>query len=301
MNSMTGFGKGDFTLALATEGEEEEDLREGFAVEVKSLNHRYLDINLRAPERFYHFEVKLREAVKKKFSRGAFTFYIKSQGRASGAFKLNLPLIRAYLDAEKELKDRFALEGKVDLSSVLRIKDIFTAGAVDEDRDAERDWVDFKAGLDLALEGLAVMRETEGATLKSDIEARLGTLERFLDEIEKRVPEVVDRMIEKLKAQVTELLGEGYDETRIISESVMFADKTNVTEEVVRFRSHTAQMRRYLVMDEPIGRRLDFLCQELLREANTIGSKSPDVPISQAVIEIKGELEKIREQVQNIE
>jgi uncharacterized protein (TIGR00255 family) len=297
---MTGYGKAEFTLSSGVKNDLGEDILDSFAIEVKSLNHRYLDIKLKAPERFYPIEIWIREEVKKTFSRGSFAIYVKSINKGASSFSLNMPLIRAYLGAEKELKDHFALEGKLDLNSVLHVKDIFIP-AIGEAIDAKQDWERFKPALALALDELMIMRRVEGDALKHDILERLEEMEGLLTAIEARVPLVVKAMADGFRVRLSELIGEAVDEVRIASEAAVFADKTNVAEEVVRFRSHLRQVRSYMDSKDSVGRKLDFLCQELLREANTIGSKSPDVDISQSVVELKGELEKIREQVQNVE
>jgi uncharacterized protein (TIGR00255 family) len=179
----------------------------------------------------------------------------------------------------------------------LRFKDIFTP---EQESGSEDDWNDFEQGLIEAMKALSLMRELEGETLKVDILDRCEKIEGYLAQVEARAPEAAVRYKERLTEEIKRLV-QVVDESRLITEVAILADKTAVDEETVRLRSHLEQMRRYLNMDEPIGRRLDFLCQEILREANTIGSKAIDVDLTRVVVEIKGELEKVREQVQNIE
>lgn len=284
----------------------------GFTVEVKSLNHRNFDLKLRAPERFFPLEANLRQFVKQRFERGSFTVLVSRETTVTDeTLRLNVPLVEAYLEAEKELRKNFAVDGRLDPAFILGSKDVFVKGAVSSaassasssygQRDDQLDWDSLKRGLDKALGELALMREAEGVTLKGDVELRLAEVEGILDDIEKRLPGILEDLSQRLSTELREFIDKGIDEQRLVAEVAFFAEKTNVAEEITRTRSHLTQMRRYLDVDEPVGRRLDFLCQELLREINTISSKTPDVKVTQAVVEIKGELEKIREQVQNIE
>jgi uncharacterized protein (TIGR00255 family) len=285
---MTGFGRAEFTI--------DEDV---YTIEAKSLNHRYRDIKIRMPERFFPLEAKIREEIKKGFSRGSFSLYVSSVSGPVEALEVNIPLVRKYLEAEFKLKRRFGLSGKVDSPLLLQLRDILTSSRGEED--LERDWKAFNQGLKAALNQLLEMRETEGEALKNDIGMRFVFIERFLLNIEGRLPEVLDSYRENLIEEMRGLIGDKVDETRLLTEAALFAQRTDPSEEIVRFKSHIAKMRDYLALSEPVGRRLDFLCQEMLREANTLASKSSDVEITQAVVEIKGELEKVREQVQNIE
>ncbi len=304
--SMTGYGRAEFVIETkpvveVVEGLEEKSVfRDSFTVEVRSLNHRYLDVTLRCPERFLPLESKIREEIKRRISRGSCSVFIRPSRFEEDNLTLNVPLIRTYLEAEKELRERFGLEGRLDLNFILRLKDIFSTSSASRP-DLDNDWRSLGEGLGRALDGLEEMRLIEGAALKEDLFKRLEVIEGSLDTIEARIPEVVSEYRQRLTREFKEFIGEGMDESRIIAEAAVFADKTNIAEEVVRFTSHISQMRRYLELEEPVGRRLDFLCQELLREINTMASKSPDLQITQTSIELKGELEKIREQVQNIE
>ena len=276
----------------------------GFVVEVKSLNHRNFDLKLRAPERFFPLEANLRQFVRQRFERGSFTVLVTRESSSTDeTLTLNVPLVEAYLEAEKELRKNFAVDGRLDPAFILGAKDVFVKGAASSygRRDEQLDWDSLKGGLDKALDGLALMREAEGVTLKGDVELRLAEVEGILDDIEKRLPKILKDLSQRLSTELREFIDKGIDAQRLVAEVALFAEKTNVAEEITRTRSHITQMRRYLDLDEPVGRRLDFLCQELLREVNTISSKTPDVEVTQAVVEIKGELEKVREQVQNIE
>ncbi|MBI5560097.1 MAG: YicC family protein [Deltaproteobacteria bacterium] len=288
LNSMTGYGRGEATLGP-----------ESFSIELKSLNHRYLDINIRTPERFFPLDTRFREYIKKRFSRGAFSLYINPKGYGRAALRPNIALARAYVESARELKAALGLKGDVDVESLLKMKDIFVFP--EGPNDAERDWKNISRGLNKACEGLSGMRKREGGELKKDIEKRLKNIHGLKEKIGKAVPAYLERYRERLKSEMAVLLGEGKSEDAIAAEAAIFAQRTDISEEIARLKSHTEQFRRYMGFREPVGRRLDFLCQEVIREANTIGSKSPGIKITQMVVEIKAELEKIREQVQNIE
>lgn len=307
--SMTGYGRADFmvTCSLAPSEDIELDesqlseVQENYTVEVKSLNNRYLEVTYRSPESFNRFEIKVRELIKSRFSRGSFSISIRSVMGGGGSTSLNIGLIRNYLDAEKDLKHRFALQGELGIDFMLRQKDIFSPQLVGGCNETV-EWDALKSGLNEALDALSKMRAEEGESLKEDVLGRVDVIEGLLNVIDKKVPHAVAEHRERLKVEFRDFIGSGViSDERIIAEASIFAEKTNIAEEVIRFKSHVSQARKYLSLPEPVGRRLDFLCQEILREANTIGSKSQDIEVSGKVIEIKGELEKIREQVQNIE
>ncbi|HHL39524.1 MAG TPA: YicC family protein [Deltaproteobacteria bacterium] len=287
LKSMTGYGRAGFTL----DGE-------GYVVEVKTLNHRYLDLKARLPERFFPLESRVREEVKRRFSRGHVTIQVRPSQGAGAAFSLNMPLVRAYLEAADRLRDELGIDGAVDVPFLLRIKEVLGAG---EEGDSERDWRVFSEGLGRALDEVDAWRRREGGDLAVHIGAGIKRLDALMKEIERLAPESFEAHRKRLSDELARLVGENVDETRLIQEAALLAQKAAVDEEIARYRSHLNQFSRYMDSDEPVGKRLDFLCQEILREANTIASKSPDVRIVQAVVEIKSELEKLREQVQNIE
>lgn len=287
-NSMTGFGRAEFTIG-----------EESFTVEARSLNHRYLDIKVRTPERFFLLEPRIRAEIKKRFSRGSFSLYVGTVTAPSDSAAVNVPLVRKYIDAEMELKKEFGLEGAVDIPLVLRLREIFSSSPAEED--PEGDWNAFKAGLNSTLDKLQEMRRAEGEGLKKYILSGLELIKRTVLKIEELMPGAVERRREKLTEQIKKLVGDKVDEARLLTESAIFSERTDASEEISRLKSHISRMGEYLELDESVGRRLDFLCQEMLREANTTASKSDDLEIIQTVVEIKGELEKVREQVQNIE
>lgn len=286
--SMTGYGQSDFTVGEAR-----------CSIEVKSVNHRYLDAKIRMPSRFLPLENRVKDELKKRFSRGAFSVYVNVIEGSMDEKVLNTDIVGAYLGAEAELKERFGLQGKLDVSFVLGLNNIFSPASVEVD--LEMEWEGLSGGLEGALTLLAEMRRTEGVEMGRDIAQRLDAVEGLLLSVEKAAPGLVDDYREKLKKKIEELLGSVVDEARVVTEAAVFAERTDITEEVVRFKSHLERMRQYLSLDEPVGRRCDFLCQELLREANTTASKAPDVGIKHTVVEIKAEIEKVREQIQNIE
>lgn len=294
IKSMTGYGRSCFQAA-APDGE----AKEGFYVEIKSLNHRFLDISSRLPERFFALEHRLRDEIKKRFSRGAVTLILNSDGAQRQELNLNLDVARTYLDAAETLREELDIDGELDAQFFLKLKDIFTPGR--KELDAEALWEPLKNGLYAAFEQMDAWRIREGRALRDDLEKRLCALEGFIAKVEALCPQSLAVYRERLKTEMERILGGRVDEARLLQEAAVFAQRSDFSEETVRLKSHMEMFRNYLKADEPVGKRLDFLCQEFLREANTIASKANDAPITQTVVEIKGELEKIREQVQNVE
>lgn len=294
-SGMTGYGSAVFGLSS------EEGKEENFFVEVKSLNSRYLEVNTRIPERFSKFETGIRDLIKKRFSRGVFTVSVISRTAFCNGLRLNHEVVRGYLEAAREIKEKFGVTGSVDVGMILGLRDVFKPSCQGEGgKDLESPLL--LEAVEKALSELVIMRKKEGEALRADIEARLVSMDSRVSGIGKRAPEIIDRFRERLKNSLRELLaGKVMDEQRLLMEVGILAERTNVDEELTRLRSHMDEMGRYLSLSEPTGRRLDFLCQELLREINTIGSKISDAPLTMIVVELKGELEKIREQVQNIE
>lgn len=290
---MTGYGRSDFQVAVAW------DAKETFYVEIKSLNHRFLDISSRLPERFFALEQRIRDEIKKRFSRGAVTLVLNSEGVRQQELTLNLGVVRAYLDAAETLQEELDVEGELDAQFFLKLKDIFTAAKLE--LDAESLWGPLKNGLYAAFEQMEAWRVKEGRALGVDLEKRLCALEGFVAKVEALSPQSIAAYRERLKTEMEKILNGRVDEARLLQEAAIFAQRSDFSEETVRIKSHVEMFRNYMKADEPVGKRLDFLCQEFLREANTIASKANDAPITQTVVEIKGELERIREQVQNVE
>jgi uncharacterized protein (TIGR00255 family) len=292
MRSMTGYGRSEVKDAAGM-----------FTIELRSVNNRYLDVQVKAPRGLAALETRVRKAVQDTFSRGRFDVYITRSGADAGSVRFTVDHNRAeqYIGALKELKARFALPGEIDLALLNALPDIISREEVTED--AERVWSALAGGLAQAMTGLRAMREHEGDTLAHDIAGRLTTIEERINAIRVRVPGTVEQARKRMIDALERILKEQPDPARVAQEIAILAERTDVTEEITRFGSHLSQFRK--LMDgtgaEPVGRKLDFLLQELGREVNTIGSKALDADISLHVVNIKAELEKVREQVQNIE
>ena len=287
--SMTGYGISEFSIG-----------GDKFSLEIKSVNHRFIEINTKSPDRFSLLENKVRDVVKQSCSRGCFNISITSAGEAIGTLKPNIPLARHYLDVLQELQHGLGLKQEIDISLLFKFKDIFSSASIEQD--LARDWNGLKSGLEIALNSLLRMREEEGYALAKDIASRLDYMESISSKMETRAPVVAETYKEKLKQRIANVLGTvSIDEARLLTEVAIFAEKSNITEELVRLKSHCTQFKDMLAADEPVGRKMDFLCQEILREINTIGSKSNDFELANLVVSAKAELEKIREQVQNVE
>ncbi len=286
--SMTGWGRSDFTIGDET-----------YSVEVKALNHRFIDIYLKAPERFSPLENRIRDEVKKRFSRGSFSIYLSPVQGAAPVLKLNLAMAKAYIDAAKELERELGIRGEVDIPLLLKLKDIFSSDK--KAAPSESDWGPLMEGLLRAFGQVEEWRGKEGGALESDLMTRISTVEKHVSDIEALAPKAQEAFRRKLKADMEGIIGGKADESRILLEAALYAERSDISEETVRLKSHINMFRRYFGSAEPIGKKLDFLCQELVRETNTIASKSIDIQITQAVVEMKGELEKIREQAQNVE
>ncbi len=287
IRSMTGFGKGEGG---------------GFVVEMRSVNHKFLDIAPRLPKALSPLEGRLKKAIGERFSRGRIDVFVTSGGSEEGprALKLDVPAAKQYIELLSELKSRFGLPGEVDLNMVGSLKDIIIVQ--EETSDMEALWAALEAPLSEAMNALERMREEEGANLDADVRSRSRNISLGLDDVSKRSPEVVKEYQAKLRDRVEKLSqGMELDGERLAQETALMADRCDITEEIVRGKSHLAQLDKMLGDGGPVGRKLDFLIQEINRELNTIGSKASDFEIAKRVIEMKAEMEKIREQVQNIE
>ena len=289
--SMTGFGR----------GKAKDDNRE-IIIELKTVNHRYLDISLRMPRLMNALEEELRKRIREALSRGRVEVSVSYKNTAENQITvaLNEPIADAYHNALKELADKFGIDNKPDLSLLTGINEIFSISEPEEDEEALGKLL-FSA-LDDAFKVVLDMREKEGEFLTKDILGRCSIINQLVDSIEESSPTVVEEYRRKLEQRLKELLnGTELEESRFQSEVAYFADRSNITEEIIRLRSHLAQLKQSIKKSGSIGRKLDFIVQEMNREANTIGSKSSDITITNHVVEIKSEIEKIREQVQNIE
>ena len=295
IKSMTGFGRGEYA-----------DETGKVTVEIRAVNHRYLDISVKMPRRYSFAEEAIKSAIKEKLYRGKVevSVSIDNAGQSDSDVKLDADLAAKYYDALSTLRDSFEFgeESKVSLSLLARMPDVIKTSAAEEDEEAVTQRLVSAARK--AADDICAMRETEGAKLAADLEARADTVSDIRARIEKRAPEIEKEYAAKFKARVEELLDGVYEvpEERIALEAAIFADKANITEELVRLDSHVSQLRAFLKTDgEAIGKKIDFLIQEMNREANTIGSKSNDREITSMMLDLKAEIEKIREQVQNIE
>ena len=293
MKSMTGYGR-------ARETRNGRDI----TVEVRSVNNRYLDCTVKMPRAYIFAEDTIKTAVQKAASRGKVDVFISvdSLGAEETLVKVNEPLARQYIDAMRQLMALGAGTVTYDYraTDLAKLPDVLTVTKAEEDLDTIS--ADISAVLQEALQNYVAMRETEGRKLAEDILSRLDTIEAITAKVEVRSPQTVAEYREKLTARMQEVLhSTTIEESRILTEAAIFADKVAVDEETVRLRSHLSQLREMLHSDIPVGRKLDFLIQEVNRESNTIGSKCTDLEISRCVVDLKAEIEKIREQVQNIE
>ncbi len=291
IKSMTGYGR----------CENEADGRK-FSVEIKSVNHRYNDISIRLPKSMNYLEDRTRKTLTKKIMRGKTDVYISFETFSEDDvnIKVNEPLAKAYCEKLNFLRETYNLTGNDTLDLVAKFPDVITVEKVEEDEDTL--WNTLLPALEGALDNFIAMRETEGEALKADILVKADGIESLVEQIRERAPLVAEDYREKLTARLEELLAETpIDEQRILTEVTIFADRACIDEEITRLTSHISQLRDIFEKDEPIGRKLDFLVQEMNREANTIASKSNDIKITQLTIELKSEIEKIREQIQNIE
>lgn len=291
VRSMTGYGR--FEL-----------LKDGvnYTVEVKSVNHRYFEFSVRVPKGCAFLEDKLKSFFSKRITRGKIEVYVGIEGgsRSGSVVTVNEAVAQSYVDALKTLKKKYGLSGKVSISDVITNNDVFVVERPKMD-EAEV-WLAVEEAANNAIEAFLKMRETEGERLAVDVKNRCEHILEMVSEVEKQAPEILKNYRERLEKKLREILGDtSIDEQRILTEAAIFADKIAVDEETVRLRSHINQLISMIESDETLGKKFDFVVQEMNREANTIGSKSQNVEITRIVVDIKGEIEKIREQIQNIE
>ncbi len=288
---MTGYGRAQATL----NGRE-------ITVELRSVNNRYLDCNVKLPRIFSFVEEGVKQHVKEHITRGKTDVFItvNTQEAQNVKISLNRPVIEGYLDALRTIAADYGVRDDISVSSLTRFPEVFVVEKLDEDEEQVR--ADILSVVDQALEAYDQMRETEGKALEADLRSRAETILGLVAVVEKRSPETVAEYRARLTAKMNDVLASTtIDESRILTEAAIYADKVAVDEETVRLRSHLSQMDKMLTGGGAIGRKLDFLMQEMNREANTIGSKCNDVELARVVVDIKAELEKIREQIQNIE
>lgn len=271
-------------------------------VEIKSVNHRYYEFSSRVPRSCGYLDEKLKSFIQGKVARGKIDVgvSIQSDGVSDEKIEVNSEVAKGYISALRTANEELGLEDDLTLSRIMRLPDVFDVKKVEEDE--ETVWNDVRSVAEKALQKFIAMRETEGQKMREDILSRLDYITELVEKIEKKSPETTEKYRKKLFDKISEVLKDSnVDEQRILTEAAIFSEKTAVDEETVRLRSHINQCRDMLSMDEAVGRKLDFLIQEFNREANTIGSKCQDIEITKVVVDLKSEIEKIREQVQNIE
>ncbi len=289
--SMTGFGR----------CETEVNGRQ-ITVEIKSVNHRYFEFSCRTTRGYSFLEDKLKKYVARKVARGKVDMYVSITEAEDSQVDvaINKPLASGYVNAIHSLATEYNIPDDLSVSVLSRYSDIFQIHK--EEQDEEQVFNDVKVALDIALDGFLAMRQAEGEKLKEDVLSRVDTIMSIVSEIEERSPITVEEYRQKLTKRISDMLASTeIDEQRILTEAAIFADKVAVDEETVRLRSHFEQMKTFFESGVPIGRKLDFIVQEMNREANTIGSKVTDSILAHKVVDIKSEIEKIREQIQNIE
>jgi len=289
--SMTGYGRG----ARIVEGRD-------LTVELKSVNHRFLDLSFRMPRSFAYLEDSLRNLLQSRLSRGHIDIFItyRNLREDSKSVAVDKALLNAYVSAMQEMSEHTGLENDARLTYYAKFPDVLRVDEAEEDRDALRELA--LACMNDAIDELIAMREKEGISMGEDIEMRLKNIEVFTAGVKERAPLVVEEYREKLTQRVAEILeGKEIDLNRITQEVAIFTDRVNIDEEIARMHSHLKGMRDAMASGQPIGRRLDFIVQEMNREANTMGSKASDITLVNHVVNLKSEIEKIREQVQNIE
>ena len=292
--SMTGYGRGEAQFEGRT-----------VVIEVRSVNNRYLDCSVKLPRSYIFAEDAIRTRVQSVISRGKVDVFVNitNTGGEAVSVTVNEPLAKAYIDALWrlfELGSGQRVRMDYYATDLARFPDVLTVEKQEEDQDTLKEQL--MMALDLALSDFTAMREREGARLEADILGRADAVERLVAQVEVRSPETVNDYRARLEAKMAEVLqNTQIDESRLLTEAAIFADKVAVDEETVRLRSHLSQLRDLLKQGGPVGRKLDFLIQECNREANTIGSKCSDIEIARHVVDIKAEIEKIREQVQNLE
>lgn len=291
LRSMTGFGRERAAF----------DERE-ILVEIRSVNHRFYEFTARTPRAYGYLDEKLKSLLGGKITRGKVevSVYIYNKEGVNADITVNKEIAHGYLDALRAAAPELEVQDDLKLSDIMRLPDLFTVVKTQENE--EQVWEQVKQTAERALEKFVEMREVEGVKMHDDIASRLGFIEQMVKSVEERSPKVNDLYREKLYTKLTELLKDrNIDDSRVLTEAAIFSEKTAVDEETVRLHSHIAQFRTLINSSEPVGRKLDFLVQEMNREVNTTGSKCSDLEITKTVVDLKSEIEKIREQIQNVE
>lgn len=289
MNSMTGYGKGVAESAGRKVG-----------VEIKSVNHRFLDMNIKLPRTLGFAEDIIRSEVKGAVTRGHLDIYVNYERESGGKISMDEQLARDYCTMAAKAAMKFSIINDLSVSALFRMPEVVVVKEEDEDEEAVGKLVE--QAVREALKGLSVMRAKEGEMLMRDFSEKLANISAFVDEVEKIAPVTVEEHKNRMRERITEMLGDvAFDEARLMNEAAFFADKVAVDEEIARLRSHIAHFEDICAAGGALGKKLDFIVQEMNRETNTIGSKCSDSKIAQCVISAKCEIEKVREQVQNVE
>ena len=290
VQSMTGFGRASGHIHSCL-----------FTVEMKSVNHRFLDIHLKMPKQLMNVEDKIRKLISKSISRGRIEVYINVEGEflTTKSIHVDWDLLDRYVTSFQQMKKRYSLEDQLSFQHILALHDVMDIQ--EETASSSTFENDILELIKVAITDLSTMRNVEGEQLVADLKLRLSKLSKINHQLEKLAPIVVENYRERITKRVSEFVSGTIDENRILTEVALFADKADINEEITRIHSHIHQFIESLTSNEPIGRKLDFLVQELNREANTIGSKANDSQIAKNVVELKSLIEKLKEQVQNIE
>jgi len=292
IKSMTGYGKGEYS-----------DGKRNITIEIRSVNHRYSDISVKMPRRYSFAEDAIKKGVKEMVKRGKIEVSVQVENLTEDdlQIKLNTSAAHQYMDNLQMLRKEFGMKDEITLAQLAGLPDVLKA--IPDVADEEEVTASMEAALETALERHDRMRTLEGRKLTEDLMMRGGLIREYVGKIEERAPDVSREYAEKLNERIQELVGNNVEvpQERILMEAAIFADKSNITEELVRLNSHIDQLEKILSQGKSDGKKLDFLVQEMNREANTIGSKANDIGITEVMLEIKSEVEKIREQVQNIE
>ena len=292
IRSMTSFGRSN----------SEEGKKRVFTVEMKSVNSRYLDVNIRMPKSIISLEEEIRKMISNSLNRGKVDVFIniKNYNEGAGVPKVDINLAQGYLQCLKEIEEKLNIKNDISVMQIARFPEVITM--IEEEDKIDEIWEELKPLISSSLDMMINMREVEGEKLKQDILIKINQIEDLVSKVEEFADSIPKVFKQKLEERLKDLLGNvEVDENRIATEVCILADKATVDEEIIRLNSHINQVRETLKLNEPIGRKLDFIVQEMNRETNTIGSKSSDIKMTNIVIDIKNILEKIREQVQNIE
>ena len=292
IRSMTSFGRSN----------SEEGKKRVFTVEMKSVNSRYLDVNIRMPKSIISLEEEIRKMISNSLNRGKVDVFIniKNYNEGAGVPKVDINLAQGYLQCLKEIEEKLNIKNDISVMQIARFPEVITM--IEEEDKIDEIWEELKPLISSSLDMTINMREVEGEKLKEDILIKINQIEDLVSKVEEFADSIPKVFKQKLEERLKDLLGNvEVDENRIATEVCILADKATVDEEIIRLNSHINQVRETLKLNEPIGRKLDFIVQEMNRETNTIGSKSSDIKMTNIVIDIKNILEKIREQVQNIE